>query len=81
MCLDVEKGESFVKDILLSSTFKNDLAILKAAKSLIDTDTVKAVHVVKVDTLETLYGMTEQRFIELAEKLPPRGTKHNDSDE
>ena len=47
-------------------------ALLKKARPLVETDTIKAVHVVDTEEVETLYGMTEQEFIENAQILPPR---------
>lgn len=72
MCLNIEKGEPFTQEVTLPRTYKDDKAILKAAEKVVNSNTVKAVHVVSAEVQETLYGMTEQRFIELAEILPPR---------
>lgn len=77
MCADVTKGETFQKEIVLPRTYKDDTAILKAAEKVLNTETVKAVHTVSSIEEEHLYGMTEQKFIELADVLPPRGTKAN----
>ena len=78
LCMDVDSQEAFENEVTLSGTFKNDGEILKAAKPLIESDYVKAVHVVGVKTEQTLYGMDEQKFIENAEILPPRKEKAND---
>ena len=48
---------------------------MKAVEKVVNSDAEKAVHVVNIEEVETLYGMTEQKFIELAEVLPPRGKK------
>ena len=72
MCLDVEAGEPFNKEVTLPRTYKDEKALLKKVKPLVETDTVKAVHVVDTEEVETLYGMTEQEFIENAQILPPR---------
>ena len=72
MCLNIEKGEPFTQEVTLPRTYKDDKAILKTAEKVINTNTVKAVHVASAEVQETLYGMTEQRFIELADILPPR---------
>ena len=39
---------------------------------MVEADTVKAVHIVSTEQVETLYGMTEQDFMEHAKVLPPR---------
>lgn len=72
MCLDVEAGEPFNKEVTLPRTYKDEKALLKKVKPLVETDTIKAVHVVDTEEVETLYGMTEQEFIENARILPPR---------
>lgn len=72
MCLNIEKGEPFTLEVILPRVYKNDKAILKAAEKVINTDAIKAVQVVSGEVQITLYGMSEQRFIELAEILPPR---------
>lgn len=75
MCLDVEKGESINKDVTVSRTFKDDEKLLKEVKKIVDTDAIKAVHIVDKREVETLYGMAEQEFIEHATVLPPREAK------
>lgn len=75
MCLDVEKGESINKDVTLARTFKDDEKLLKEVKKIVETDTIKAVHIVDKIEVEALYGMSEQEFIEHATVLPPRETK------
>ena len=72
MCLDVEHGEPCNRTITVPRTYKDEKALLKKVKSLIETDTLKAVYVVDTEEIETLYGMTEQDFNEHAEFLPPR---------
>lgn len=75
MCLDVEKGEIINKDVTVSRTFKDDEKLLKEVKKIVETDYIKAVHIVDKRVVETLYGMTEQEFIEHATLLPPREAK------
>lgn len=75
LCLDIETAEPFNKTVILSGTFKDKQAIEKVAKKAIDTDLEKCVAVVEYTEKETLYGMPEQQFIELAKVLPPRDSK------
>ena len=49
--------------------------MMKAAEKLLNTETEKAVNIVSSEELETLYGMTEQEFIQKARVLPPRSKK------
>lgn len=72
MCLDVQKGEPFNELVTVPRTYKDDEALLKKVRPLLETETVKAVHIVGKEEIETLYGMTEQEFIQHAEVLPPR---------
>lgn len=71
MCLDVEKGEPFNKEVILPRTYKDEKAMLKQVEKVVNTPTVKAVHIVGYNVEETRYGMTEQQFIEVAEVMPP----------
>lgn len=78
MCLDVQKGEPFNESVTVPRTYKDDEALLKKVRPLLETETVKAVHVVGKEEIETLYGMTEQEFIQHAEVLPPRNAANTE---
>ena len=78
MCLDVQVGEPCNKVITVPRTYKDDEALMKKVRPLIETETLKAVHIVDKEEIETLYGMTEQDFIEHAKLLPPRNSVHVD---
>ena len=49
---------------------KKDIAWVK---SQLETDTVKVVTITVIGTEDNLYSMPESLFIQLADKLPPRG--------
>ena len=72
MCLDIEKGEPFNQNVVVPRTYKDEDALLKAVKAVAETESVKCVHIVYSEQIETLYGMSEQEFIEHAKVLPPR---------
>ena len=72
MCLDIETGEPCNKITVVPRTYKDDETLLKKVKEVLETETLKPVHVVGKEEIETLYGMTEQEFIEHAEIQPPR---------
>ena len=72
LCMDIQNGEPCNRTIVLPRTYKDDETVLKAVKKVIDSDTIKAVHVVHTEVQETLYGMSEQDFISHATVLPPR---------
>lgn len=72
MCLDIETGEPCNRSVVVPRTYKEDEKLLKKVKEVLETATLKPVHIVDKEEIETLYGMTEQEFIEHAEVLPPR---------
>lgn len=77
MCLDVQVGEPCNKVITVPRTYKDDEALMKKVRPLLETETLKAVHIVDKQEIETLYGMTEQDFIEHAKLLPPRNSSQD----
>lgn len=79
LCIDIINSEPFNKTVTLPRTYKDEKSLMKKVASVIDNDTVKAVHVVATEIHETLYGMTEDDFIAAAEILPAR--KGNDPDD
>ena len=83
MCANTENESIEKREAVLPRTYKDDKAVLKAARNVIETDTIKVISVVSTETEETLYGMTEQEFIDHARVLPPRKvyTKDNDTDD
>lgn len=72
MCLDIETGEPCNRSVVVPRTYKEDEKLLKKVKEVLETATLKPVHIVDKEEIETLYGMKEQEFIERAEVLPPR---------
>ena len=75
MCLDVEAGEPFNKEVTVPRTYKDNESLLKTVKPIVETERIKALHIVDKTEIETLYGMTEQAFIEHATVLPERTAK------
>lgn len=74
LCLDIESRTTENKLVTLSRTYKDDAHIMKEAKKVLENDKIKAVHVVDSEIQCAVYGMPEQKFIELAEILPDRGS-------
>lgn len=72
MCLDIETGEPCNKTVVVLRTYKDDEKLLKKVKEVLETETLKPVHIVDKEEIETLYGMKEQDFIEYSEVLTPR---------
>lgn len=71
LCMDIQASEPFNKVVTLPRTYKDDKTLMKKVQEVVETDTVKAVHVVDKEEVETLYGMTEQEFIQKAVVLDP----------
>ena len=75
LCLDIKSAEPFNKVVRLPRTYKDEKKLLKKVEEVVNTDDVKAVHVVDKEEVETLYGMTEQDFIRNATILDPATRK------
>lgn len=75
LCLDIKSAEPFNQTITLPRTYKDEKKLLKKVEEVVNTDDVKAVHVVDKEEVETLYGMTEQDFITNATILDPATRK------
>lgn len=75
LCVDTEMKTTTEIEITLPRTYADEKSILKAInKSNLVPLPLKVVSVLSVDECETLYGMSEQDFIDHAEILPPRQT-------
>lgn len=74
LCCDVEAGDTIVETVSVPRTYKNDEALMKALRPLVETEQIKPVHIQSKKVTETLYGMTEAEFMEHAKVLPPRTT-------
>lgn len=77
LALDTVTAEAQNLTVTVPRTYKDDSALLKAVKAQAETDTLKMVSIVDKEEIETLYGMTEQEFINHAKVLPARATKEN----
>lgn len=71
MCLDIEKEEPFYREVILPRTYRDEKSMLKQAEKIINSDTVKVVHIVDFKVEQIRYGMTEQEFIKVAKVIPP----------
>lgn len=71
LCVNTVAEETVTQVVEVPRTYTDDSKLLKAVKETLDS-TIIPVKVISTETVETLYGMTEQQFIEIAEKLPPR---------
>ena len=74
LCLDIVEGEPFNQVVTLPRAYKDEKSLMKKVELAINTDTVKAVHVVDTKVEETLYGMPEADFIAAAKPMPRKVT-------
>lgn len=74
LCMNIQSAEPFNKVITLPRTYKDDKTLMKKVQEVVETDNIKPVHIVDKEEVETLYGMSEQDFIEKAVVLEP-GTR------
>lgn len=72
LCLNLITAEPFNQVFTLAGTYKNNDKIKKAIEKTFNNDEHIIAHIVDVKELNTLYGMTEQKFMENAEVLPAR---------
>lgn len=75
MCVDIETAKVNNYEVTIAGTYIDDEKLMKAVTKVVKTETLKPVSVVSTEVIETLYGMDEQKFIEMAEVLPPRAKK------
>lgn len=77
LCLNIVEGEPFNKVVTLPRTYKDEKSLMKQVELAINTDTVKAVHVVDTQVEENMYGMCEADFILHATPLPRKNNTNN----
>ena len=81
LCVDTVEQKTYITEVMLPRTYKCDEDALKVARNMIDTENLKAVRIMSRVESETLYGMSEAKFMELADILPPRkGETADESD-
>lgn len=66
---NIEKGDIKTFEYKLSGELSADDALKAIAK---EHEEVRPLKVIEVTVQEELYGMSEEKFLELAEILPPR---------
>ena len=75
LCIDLVNEQPFTQEVVLPRTYKDERSMMKKLKPMLDSETVKVVHVQSFVVESTLYGMTEEEFIEKATILPARNSK------
>ena len=77
LCIDLVNEQPFTQEVILPRTYKDEKSMLKKIKPIVENDTIKVVHVQNFTVESTLYGMTEEEFIEKATILHARTSKIN----
>lgn len=72
---NIEKDEIQTLEYKLSGELSADDALKAITKEHAD---VRPLKVTEVEVQEELYGMSEEKFLELAEILPPRAKSHSE---
>lgn len=75
LCLNVETAEPTNETFDLARTYKDNDKLMKALKAQYETENTKLVHIVDVQEVEKLYGMSETDFMLNAVELDPTTRK------
>lgn len=78
MCVNTETAVVENYEVTIAGVYSDDKKLMKAVTKEVETETSKPVTIISKEVIETLYGMDEQKFIEMAEVLPPRDKKETD---
>ena len=73
--IDLANEQPFTQEVILPRTYKDERSMMKKIKPIVENDNVKAIHVQNFTVESTLYGMTEEEFISVAQILPTRTSK------
>lgn len=81
MCINPATATVSHNEYVISQAYTDPALILKHVKKVYETENNVIVAIENSEVQETLYGMTEQKFMELAEILPPRQTAEEPAEE
>lgn len=81
MCVNTETAVVENYEVTIAGVYSDDKKLMKAVTKEVETETSKPVSIISKEVIETLYGMDEQKFIEMAEVLPPRDKKETGENE
>lgn len=80
MCVNTETAVVENYEVEIAGVYPDEKKLMKAVTKEVETEVIKPVSIVSKEVVETLYGMDEQKFMEMAEALPTRDKKE-DADE
>ena len=72
LMVDTITPRTYEQSFSIAHTYKDDKSLLKAVEAVANDEVNRVVRILSADVFTTLYGMSEQKFIENAEILPPR---------
>lgn len=75
MCVDTQTAVVENREVTIAGVYSDDKKLMKAVSKVVETETTKPVSIISTEIIETLYGMDEQKFMEMAEVLPSRDKK------
>ena len=81
LCMDTQSCEACNVSVTLPKTYKDENKLFKAVQGEVNKGTIKAVEIVSQETVETLYGMNEQDFINGAKVLDPTTRREIETEE
>ena len=69
LCMVLVNRQPIEKEIVLPRTYKDDITIMKVLSKQYDSDELKVTAILSKEVNKDIYGMTEQKFLEVAQKL------------
>jgi len=63
LCVDIVTAQPSNKELVLPGVFKTEKKMMDAVGEILNSESIKAVHIISNEEVETLYGMAEQDFI------------------
>ena len=78
LVLNIATGIAEERVVSIPREYKNQKKLREAIEAVVNTETEKLAHIKSTEIVETLYGMSEQKFIQNSDILPPRGTKETE---
>lgn len=75
LCLNIETKETEEVSLTMYGHFPSEDKLRKAVKKKLETPSIRVVEISSSDTYGQLLEMDEEKFIESAEKIPPRNAR------
>ena len=75
LAVEVSTEQTKIFEVTLPRVYKDNNEILKIAQKNCDNPDLRYVHVVSYEAETVLRGMSEAKFLEYSEILPPRTAK------